>query len=789
MKCLLKDGKINVDRAKYFLKHAIVDEFPVKAQDGAILGNGVMGALVYQEPKNLVFKLGRSDIFGNVPNSGTCGGLETLPSMGEVRIRSQARYYDGKAEFQQTLSLYDAILKMHAGLDKSYVDLESFVYSATESADILAIQYQWTNSGEKPFLEYSIWENRNPEFHIDAEENLLFITEKYKAGKSENGFTMAVFIPEKTMRGSLNTMQRKAALSLQSNGYRSIEIYILSAVGYENYRKIYDLQSIVQKHGYEGLKKKHMRWWHHYFSDSFLSLSRGGTGDAEADYAEGLWYFDLYLTASGARGAYPFKFNGGIWNVDKDYREWGSGYWNWNTRAMYWPLLSAGKFDLMEPYFRYYSGALKRTERETPAKFQAGGPYEEVPKSQGWPQFPAKEIRGVKFPETMEYDGSGAMENQYVFLILSTGTDIATLYQWYYEYTLDETFLRERAYPLMKGVIDFLYSYAGVKGADGKYHFTPSNGREQWWNVSDAADAVAGCRATLKFLLSVQDKINADAETVAMWKEFSENLTDLPSDGEKYLPAAKYDPADRKNADNPETECIFPYGLTGIAASDYAAALQTYFARQEPLRYGWSPETIVSARLGLGEETFTNLLKGIERFQVFSNGMTRFDAKESSVWDKIFYTEFNGILATTLNEMLLQSYDNVLRVFPAVPASRWDNTAFTLYAKGGFRVTSEMAGGKIKYISIVSLKGATCRVWNVFGEGKVQLEDSGQNPVFYSEEQGILTFQTVKGERYILFHEKLEQEKLTKYRCFTPKNLKTCRYGTRKLSREMPRGV
>ena len=75
--------------------------------------------------------------------------------------------------------------------------------------------------------------------------------------------------------------------------------------------------------------------------------------------------------------------------------------------------------------------------------------------------------------------------------------------------------------------------------------------------------------------------------------------------------------------------------------------------------------------------------------------------------------ESMSVLATAMNESLLQGYDGILRTFPAFPANK--NGRFTLHAEGGFIVSSEIKSGKVQWVSIKSLLGNPCKLalpWN-----------------------------------------------------------------------------
>ena len=94
--------------------------------------------------------------------------------------------------------------------------------------------------------------------------------------------------------------------------------------------------------------------------DEALTVSRG--------YALSRW-----MSACAGRGSLPMKFNGSLFTVDAqvrdpatttlvamnaDYCAWGGNYWFQNQRLLYWPMLAAGDFDLMEPWWKMYRDVL-----------------------------------------------------------------------------------------------------------------------------------------------------------------------------------------------------------------------------------------------------------------------------------------------------------------------------------------------------------------------------------------------------------------------------------------------
>ena len=94
-------------------------------------------------------------------------------------------------------------------------------------------------------------------------------------------------------------------------------------------------------------------------------------GDPAGDKLTRGYVLQRFMNACAGHGGSPIKFNGSIFTVeakpgaspetpdgDPDWRRWGGNYWFQNTRLAYWPMLAAGDFEMLEPWFRMYQGAL-----------------------------------------------------------------------------------------------------------------------------------------------------------------------------------------------------------------------------------------------------------------------------------------------------------------------------------------------------------------------------------------------------------------------------------------------
>jgi hypothetical protein len=107
---------------------------------------------------------------------------------------------------------------------------------------------------------------------------------------------------------------------------------------------------------------------------------------------------------------------------------------------------------------------------------------------------------------------------------------------------------------------------------------------------------------------------------------------------------------------------VWPYSIIGDTSPLFPVAKRTYHYRPYPTNQDWSFDPIQAARLGLGSEVSATLIKLTERYQTFVNGFANWGGKEGE-----FYIEQSGVVATALQEALVQDYDGLIRIAPAVP--------------------------------------------------------------------------------------------------------------------------
>ena len=103
-----------------------------------------------------------------------------------------------------------------------------------------------------------------------------------------------------------------------------------------------------------------------------------------------------------------------------------------------------------------------------------------------------------------------------------------------------------------------------------------------------------------------------------------------------------------------------------------------------------------------------------------------------------------------IQEMMLQSYEGVIRIFPVWPRKKHPNASFRNFrAWGGFEVSASLKDGEIEQVTVLSHKGNTCRVENPWPEKSVIVKYgySGREEVCFGE---YLSIELQKEEQVLL---------------------------------------
>lgn len=443
---------------------------------------------------------------------------------------------------------------------------------------------------------------------------------------------------------------------------------------------------------------------------------------------ENLWYETLHARRCTNR---PDRYPPGLFlpSTVQDYSHWhGDYHTNYNLQEPFWADYAANHTDLGDAYFQAMKPLLDVGRKIARDYYGVRGAFVQL---SGYPAVMEDDPLGCVPMGRMAYM-TGWAANQYWFRYL---------------YTQDVDWLRTVGYPVIRDCALFYTDFL-KKGKDGIYHAFPSNQGEDGFtgNAKDYMDrpqVMQHMRYCLRAAIQAATVLNTDAELRSAWQD---RLNHSAGDDGAPLPSLQGVEKECWERNPPEFGFGRPY-RPQPAASDGKpwpepgdGAHQWYFGQ-----YPWG----VMARLRGGE------LVADRDMPVFRELVERWRHPNGLIWGMSIanyghdgaWTESLGVCAP-LQEMMLQSWDGSLRIFPAWPrklAARFR----TLRAEGAFLVSAAWVDGRIEGVEIVSEKGKPCRVvdpWPV----SAQVRD-GQNRVVPShKEDDVIQFDTVAGGRYRL---------------------------------------
>ena len=247
-------------------------------------------------------------------------------------------------------------------------------------------------------------------------------------------------------------------------------------------------------------------------------------------------------------------------------------------------------------------------------------------------------------------------------------------------------------------------------------------------------------RLLFPLTIQVSTQLGLDSGLRAGWQDVLNNLAPYQIQNGAYLP---HDPpiSQTRNNENVSLELVWPYDQTGIGYPDTQTAINTWNVRPHPYGNVWSNDHVHAARLGLGPQAQAGMKTMLQKYQNYPNGMTN---NTNGVY------EYIGIHLAAMNESLMQSYNDKIRVFPAIPSDSNFVGKFTLLAKDGFLVSSEREAQETKYVGVRSLHGKQARVVNPWGTQQIRVRRTSDNAIITTVSAAEVTLATAANTSYVV---------------------------------------
>ncbi|MBE6731497.1 MAG: hypothetical protein E7564_07405 [Ruminococcaceae bacterium] len=723
---------------------------------GFPIGDGDIGSLVWFEENGLHININKTDLWDDSTwdheyiSSEIHENLTCLRHGGELVIKFNSPCFDFtyQKEFEGRLKLSTASAEINSVT--AFSDIKAKCFASNENK-VTALKFKViTEEEECPEITLTRYGSKNswrwynfvsdkPEAGLGgtetkAENKKIFITQVLNGTIFSLGLSLIYNGDIAAKRINSHTSK----MLLDSKKEQEFILYYNISLGESELDAENKCREILEKaenKGFDAIYEEHKKAWESFWNKSYINIPD--------DYLENLWYLSLYYSQSECRGAYAPHFTNGIWGFKHDFVPWNY-YFHYNMQHMYAPLEASGHGDLVENYYRMrveglpvaykfaqhkknmkgafyhdvtdYLGRCAEYDSDncTPGSQIAMAMYRHyrmngdenflknsaLPVMKGVSEF-YLDLLGEKEADGL-YHVHGTTAYEGTPLFDDTITDTVMIKALFgVMVKLPDELVSESEKEIYRDVLnnlpDYLYTnlFEGEEYKDGKILLGIGKGRE----VKNGGEVLAIGKLKDKLVRRTFGNKERD------WYGF------------------------------PDTEIspVYPAGIIGIKDKGtrvFDAIMNSILIHSDHCSW-WCMMPQYLARMGMSDMLFPYLRKVVNDWQTFPCGMgadsfieearNRFffhhpicsgaapigDIKEPHTYLEGFYfrhldMEFLPILASSLNEALLQSYDGIIRILPAM--GKKQNAAFTLYAEGGFKVSCENRGGAFN-ASVENLRG------------------------------------------------------------------------------------
>lgn len=433
------------------------------------------------------------------------------------------------------------------------------------------------------------------------------------------------------------------------------------------------------------LQSRHVGWWRNYWAKQPV-INLPYFGDIDFFFNFALYKF----AAATAPGATPAGLQG-PWLEDYQRPPWSADYhFNVNIQQIYSLAFPTGNLEHLQPLFDMLESQPFQESMRQNARMMFGI-------EDGLLMTHAVDDRGKQVGGL----GPGAM------LDFACGGWTALLYWWYYRYTVDRDFLRDRAYPFMKGVMrvyeETLQEYQGrlsiPLAISAEYGFTFSlkvGGREvHQCTGRDPSSQLSCVHALANALIETAEILGEQPKPV--WLDIKRRLPHMTTIGEgdnKHLAIWEGQDLDLCHRHHSHLSLVTPFDITDELTEEenqwLANAIDHWILRGmgqwSEWCYPWAMQ--IHARRGftespmllfeLWEKTFINEAKNtvyLPQIQGIS-AHRRADMLKPKETTEIMQLDGTMAGATAILDMLVHELGRTVRLFHGVPKD-WQDVSFS----------------------------------------------------------------------------------------------------------------
>ncbi|WP_316783422.1 glycosyl hydrolase family 95 catalytic domain-containing protein [Pedobacter frigiditerrae] len=438
----------------------------------------------------------------------------------------------------------------------------------------------------------------------------------------------------------------------------------------------------------------HIKWWTNYWSKSSISIPD--------DLVQKQYYLEMYKLGSAARKGAPAITLQAVWTADNgSLPPWKGDFHNdLNTQLSYWPTYTSNHLAEGKTFTDWLWKVKEESEIYTKNYFG---------------------VPGLNIPGVVALSGKPMGGWVQYSMSPTVSAWCSQHFYWQWKYSMDEKFLKEQAYPYITQSATFLENITFLKDGVRMLPLSSSpeyndNDISAWfkkWSNFDLSLA--------KFLFKAAKEVSiakGDEKGAKHWAVIASQLPDyeVNETGFTIAPGQNLVSSHRHMS---QYMGIYPLALLDYNKTEDKVRIDNSFKQIEAkgtrawVGYSFSWMASLYARAYQAD-------KAIKQLQIFASNFCSPNSfhlngdqkggQYSGFTYRPFTLEGNFAFAQGVHELLLQSRDGYIEVFPAVP-STWNECSFKdLRAEGAFLISANYKDGMIIRMEILSENGGVLNI-------------------------------------------------------------------------------
>jgi Glycosyl hydrolase family 95 catalytic domain len=732
----LEDASIKVNNINDILNGALV------------VGNGDINALIYSDSNSLILNLTKNDVWDArvetikdppIPTLDLIKQLGTSDTAFPLKGNNNSAYVmpEGKS-WEGTDSYHSAAYPCPRQCAKIQITIKEKITDIEGEVNLLhAVALIKETDATENLVNIRALSNRNA-FLIETSEQIQLEPIKSEdIPEATTGETNKVKWIKQEIPGDLDWPGMDFAVAVASIENRKAVAIVSSLESDDVISDAIKLAREIIENELALLIKNHESEWEKFWSRSGIEM--------DDKFLQSTWYRSLYfLRCFSKPGVQSVGLFAGLIN---DVPAWhGDYHTNYNIQQTYWTAYSANHPELAEPYDRLMSEYLTRAKWLSAKVFSMEGAY--------YPHVmyayePAE-------PDLCKsQNGRQYIHHTWGMTLGVNGFSIQPLW-WRYKYDPDPARLKSIVYPLVREVATFYAEFIEQCEGNSTIRLGPSVSPEHWgWTKNlnknyNCAFDIALIRYTLKAAIEAAQTLKQDELFVGRFLEALQRLPNYPIYGED-----KPIVVDVENAE--PIEYNIPVPSTPVFPGDVISWWSSIEDKQlfkrtiEGLKWNGNNATfmlaIARARLSMqgSQEWLANEIKVRTRPNATISLNALIPHKRFN--DFGHYTEQFGV-GMAISELLMQSVDDIIRIFPAVKKGNHIRIK-NLQAQGGFLVTADGSSDDVEILQIKSIYGGELKLLSPWTQIEARATNNQNYLPLITNKDGVVTIKTKVGETWL----------------------------------------